>query len=71
MNVQYCTSAGFLSYISKYVCKPEPHDIIGDSEALRRRNGVNSPQMRFLNARIVGESDTCTKCALRPGSMHH
>ena len=54
MNMQYCTTAGFLSYISKYVCKPEPHDIIGDSDALRLRNGSMSPQMHFLNARIVG-----------------
>ena len=54
MNMQYCTTAGFLSYIAKYVCKPEPHDIIGDSDGLRRRNGDLSPQMHFLNARIVG-----------------
>ena len=54
MNMQYCTTAGFLSYIAKYVCKPEPHGIIGDSGALRARNGDVSPQMHFLNARIVG-----------------
>ena len=54
MNIQYCTSAGFLSYIAKYVCKPEPNTTICDSEALRMRNNNTLPQMRFLNARNVG-----------------
>jgi hypothetical protein len=54
MNIQFCTTAGFLSYIAKYVCKAEPHQVICDSEALRERNEETSPQMRFLDARNVG-----------------
>ena len=54
MNIQYCTTAGFLSYISKYVTKTEPHGVVGDSAALRRRQGLDSERMRYLTARIVG-----------------
>ena len=33
MNIQYCTSGGFLSYISKYVCKPEPSGLVPDMDS--------------------------------------
>ena len=33
MNIQYCTAAGFLSYISKYVPKPEPSGAVADNDA--------------------------------------
>jgi len=52
MNIQYCTSGGFLSYISKYVCKPEPSGLVPDTDSLRERQ--NRRQTRFLNARLVG-----------------
>jgi len=54
MNIQYCTSAGFLSYIAKYICKPEPHGALYDTEALRDREGLQSPLACFLCARIMG-----------------
>jgi hypothetical protein len=54
MNIQYCTSAGFLAYIAKYCAKTEPHCLISDCDALRERDNISSPQMRFLDARIVG-----------------
>ena len=57
MNVQYCTTAGFLSYIAKYVTKPEPHGVITDTAGLRQRGNNESAQMRFLNARIVGSPE--------------
>ena len=37
MNIQFCTAAGFLGYISKYVPKPEPSGAVADTEALRER----------------------------------
>ena len=54
MNIQFCTTAGFLSYIAKYVTKAEPHGLIGDAAGLRARDNRTSAQMRYLNARIVG-----------------
>ena len=62
MNEQYCTSAGFLSYIAKYVCKIEPHGLIQDSDDLRNRENNASPQMRFLDARIVGAPEAVFRC---------
>ena len=53
MNIQYCTTAGFLSYISKYVAKSEPTGQVPDTSALREREGC-SGQVRFLVARKVG-----------------
>ena len=54
MNIQYCTSIGFLAYIAKYCAKTEPHGMVSDTCELRQRDNVASPQMRFLDARIVG-----------------
>lgn len=85
MNIQFCTTAGFLSYIAKcvlfaitypqllppslththhsccplhslnrYISKPEPYGTLVDTEELRARDGSASPQVRFLQARIVG-----------------
>jgi len=54
MNIQYCTAAGFLSYISKYVPKPEPSGAVADNEVLRDRENRSARQVRYLNARKVG-----------------
>ena len=53
MNIQYCTGAGFLSYIAKYITKAEPHAMINDNEDLRRRENMPAAE-RFLQARVVG-----------------
>ena len=45
MNIQYCTAAGFLSYISKYVPKPEPSGAVADNEALRDRENRSARQV--------------------------
>ena len=53
MNIQYCTTAGFLSYISKYITKPEPYGTVTDTDSLRARDGQDmSPVVRFLRARV-------------------
>ena len=54
MNIQYCTGSGFLSYIAKYICKPEPHGALYDNAELRQREKETSPFTRYLNARILG-----------------
>ena len=56
MNVQYCTGAGFLSYIAKYVTKPEPYGTLADNDGLREREHTPhlSAKARFLTARIIG-----------------
>ena len=54
MNIQFCTTAGFLSYIAKYITKPEPYGTLADNAALRERDGNASAQVRFLQARVVG-----------------
>jgi hypothetical protein len=48
-----CTSAGFLSNIAKYVCKPEPHGSHANDGAQDERD-PQSNRARFLNARVVG-----------------
>ena len=53
INIQFCTTAAFLSYIAKYVTKPEPYGVLQDTDALREREML-SPKARFLTARIVG-----------------
>jgi len=52
VNVQYVTSAAFLGYIAKYVTKAEPHGLIGDTDALRKRENI-SGQQRWLQGRII------------------
>ena len=52
MNIQYCTSSGFLSYIAKYITKPEPYGRCANTNELAMRNA--SPVDRFLNARMIG-----------------
>ena len=52
MNVQYCTSAGFLGYIAKYVTKPEPAGVVAETDDTRARHARRGE--RFLNARKVG-----------------
>ena len=42
MNIQFCTTAGFLAYISKYVTKPEPSATLPDSAALRYRENASA-----------------------------
>ena len=54
MNIQFCTAAGFLGYISKYVPKPEPSGLVEDTPDLREREGRDGRQARYLNARKVG-----------------
>ena len=53
MQIQFCTTTGFLSYIAKYISKPEPYGTMYDNEDLRKREKL-SPQTRFLCARVVG-----------------
>lgn len=50
INVQYCTGPGFLSYITKYITKEELNCMISDTDALRRRENMNSGE-RFLQRR--------------------
>jgi hypothetical protein len=45
MNIQFCTAAGFLGYISKYVPKPEPSAAVADTEA-RCANARTDPHAR-------------------------
>ena len=54
MNIQYCTAASFLSYIAKYVPKPETSGMVADNEALRARDNRSARMVRYLNARKVG-----------------
>ena len=54
MNIQFCTAAGFLGYISKYVPKPEPSGLVEDTPEMREREGRDGRQVRYLNARKVG-----------------
>ena len=42
MNIQYCTTAGFLSYMSKYITKPEPYGTVTDTDSLRARDGQDT-----------------------------
>ena len=67
MNVQFCTSAGFLSYIAKYVTKPEPYGALADNDALRERENL-SDKARFLTARIIGAPEAVYRC-VRPPSL--
>ena len=63
MNIQYCTTAGFLSYISKYITKPEPYGTVTDTDSLRARDGQDmSPVVRFLRARVVGAPEAVFRC---------
>ena len=52
MNIQLCKTSGFISYIAKYITKPEPYGIVRNTEALSAR--CDSHIDRFLNARKVG-----------------
>ena len=54
MNIQFMTATSFLSYISKYVPKPEPSTRVEDTVELRNRDNRNERQVRYLNARRVG-----------------
>ena len=58
MNIQRVDDAVFLSYIAKYITKPEPHGILTDTEELRARDNMSDAE-RFLNARIVGMPEAC------------
>ena len=53
-NIQRCSGATFLGYISKYITKPEPYGSVADTDELRAREKEGSPVVRFLTARIVG-----------------
>ena len=54
MNIQFMTATSFLSYISKYVPKPEPSSRVEDTVDLRNRDNRSERQVRYLNARRVG-----------------
>ena len=54
MNIQFMTATSFLSYISKYVPKPEPSTRVEDTAELRARDNRHERQVRYLNARKVG-----------------
>ena len=54
MNIQFCTAAGFLGYISKYVPKPEPSGTVEDTVDLRVRENRHVRRVRYLNSRKVG-----------------
>ena len=44
MNIQYCTTSGFLSYIAKYISKPEPYGTLYHTQDLQLcEDGVASP----------------------------
>ena len=58
MNIQRVDDAVFLSYIAKYITKPEPHGILTDTEELRARDNMSDAE-RFLNARMVGMPEAC------------
>ena len=58
MNIQRVDDAVFLSYIAKYITKPEPHGILADTEELRAREKMSDAE-RFLNCRIVGMPEAC------------
>ena len=51
-NFAFCTTAGWLGYIAKYISKAEPSGMVGDTDALRTREQM-SAQQRFLNARKI------------------
>ena len=59
MNVQYLTNTAFLSYIAKYVAKPEPSGLVVDTEALRARDR-QSTQQNFLLGRCVRAPEIVT-----------
>ena len=58
MNIQRVDDAVFLSYIAKYMTKPEPHGILADTEELRARENMSDAE-RFLNCRVVGMPEAC------------
>jgi len=60
INVQYCTTAHFLSYIAKYVTKPEPNGLASDIPELRERDNL-SPQQRFLHTRVVRAAEVVSR----------
>ena len=53
MNIQRMDDAVFLSYIAKYITKPEPNGILADTDELRARENMSDAE-RFLNCRIRG-----------------
>ena len=58
MNIQRMDDAVFLSYIAKYITKPEPNGILADTDELRARENMSDAE-RFLNCRIVGMPEAC------------
>ena len=63
MNIQYCTSAGLVSYVSKYVAKPEPKNLYNTQEnhnplndhILAWRMGSMEVMMHLLSYHIFRE----------------
>ena len=62
INIQYCSSAHFLSYIAKYISKIEPYAMISDSQDLQDRDNQISSGERYLQARCVGAPEAVFRC---------
>jgi len=58
MNIQYMTASSFLSYISKYIPKPEPSARVEDSTDLRQRDNRSKspPRDRATSPQKRGQS---------------
>jgi len=47
MNIQFCTTAAFLSYIAKYVTKPEPYGVLPTNPPQKRMRSLARADQRL------------------------